>query len=165
MAGTVPISIRLAKVIGGASGESISGLEASSQVFLEGAPLAWSGGFLQVAAAEVSLPNTTPIVGFAAEDAHNITQGTQLIRYYPALPEYVFDGILENDSTNAYVWAQADMGVRFALMADVTNHRWFVDKSVTANAQCRVIETPAAIGDTKPHVRFVITAAGSALLT
>lgn len=167
MAGTVPRSVSLYKAMGATSSETLSGLEASTQTFLQGAPLFINtSGYLAVATAEISLTNAVPIVGFAAEDAHNITQGTQLIRYYPALPNYVFEATLENDSTNAYAWLVTSIGETFALMADVTNHRWFVDQSVTANGQCRIIGSrDAVVADLKPRVQFIILAAGSQLMT
>jgi len=53
-------------------------LEASSQTFLAGSPVVFSSGYMAVASDAV-----TTLAGFAMEDGHNITAGTQKIKIVP----------------------------------------------------------------------------------
>jgi hypothetical protein len=165
----VGLSIRPCKAIGFASIESVSGLEGSTQSFLEGAPLKYSSGYIVVANA-ASTDTDTPIIGFAAEDAHNITQGTQLIRYYPALSNYVFEGTWASDAGTATQQEEANVGTSdlFTLGYDSTNKRFFVDAQWQTKGNVMVIgpglgtDTLVSNANVAPRVQFVVVRAGVA---
>lgn len=165
----VGLSIRPCKAIGFASMETLSGLEGSTQSFLEGAPLKYSSGYIVVAQA-ASTDTDTAIIGFAAEDAHNITQGTQLIRYYPALANMVFEGTWASDAATATVQAQADVGTGqlYTIGYDSTNKRYFIDAQWQTKGNVMVIGPGNGIdtfvGNTvvQPRAQFIVIRAGVA---
>jgi len=149
--------------------ETLSGLEGSSGTFLEGAPLKYSSGYIVIANA-ASTDTDTPIIGFAAEDGHNVTQGSQLIRYYPALSNYVFEGTWASDAASATVQVQANVGTGqlYTLGYDSTNKRFFIDAQWQTKGNVMVIapglgiDTFVANTVVQPRVEFIVIRAGVA---
>ena len=151
MAGTVPRGLFPRRVSGQSSIPLWSHLESSSHTSAKGAVLVYTSGYLDLAAADV----TAGIAGVSDEAGHNITQGTQLLSFFPALPAIRFEGTLEDETNNNHALVITNVGVPYALQIDATNDRWYIDENDTGNDSVIITKLIDALTTVKGRVEFV----------
>ena len=129
----------------------LAGMEGSTQTFLKGAPLVWSSGYLVEASGDPTL-----IVGIAAEPGHNITQGSQMVSFYP-LSGNVFEANLAQAAADT-TSAATNQGVAYGIVArsSGTAH-WVVDSADTSSTRCRVLAFAAPSVATDVNARVLVT--------
>jgi hypothetical protein len=124
--------------------------EMASQTFKRGDPLIYST--VSDHQNEVGIAGSDPvyIMGYAAEDASG-TQGTD-IGVYVADSHSEFCGVVQSGGTLAYT----NLGVKYGLVADGTNHIWRVDLSETTAAavHCHITELLDPVGTVNGRVAF-----------
>lgn len=172
------------KVLGGTDDPGIAyparyALEASSQTFKAGAPLQWVNGYLATCSTDPTASGTEEkIAGFALEDAHNITAGTQEVQYLPNIPGSIaLEGNLLTTAAADYVLLATDYGVAVDLVLDGTTGYWYFIKAADAYSAGRVVsfktselvpnnnEVVAKAGDTNARVRVELFAKYSPFAT
>lgn len=151
-------------------------LEGSTQTFVSSAPVVLTAGYI-VAAANPA----TAVYGFALEAGHNITQGTQQIKFLPCYhgleinANFLGSAAADND----IVVADWGLAVRIALSATLlgaSSPGWYLED--TGSTQAAKIsdfksdvlvpnssETRAFAGDTNARVRAVVLTSVNSFLT
>lgn len=135
--------------------------EASSQTFLAGSPVVFSSGYIAVATDAV-----TTCAGFAMEDAHNITAGTQKIKMVPASVGRVLQ-FFGNQLTTAAadnVLAATDLGSNQQINYEAAGGSdgsaiWHIGDS-GSSAGCKIVQFKADAGSLPPNSSVVEPTAG-----
>jgi len=146
---------------------SMSELEGSTQTFVSSAPLVITSGYLVEAA-----DPATAIAGFSLEAGHNITAGTQLVKFLPAVHGLQINANFLGSAAADNVLAATDYGlaVRIAksatLVGGATAGWYFEDTGSTQAAKIISFEsdqivpnqsqTRAVAGDTNARLRGVV---------
>jgi len=154
---TSRLAIRAVKALGLSSIPSLVGPEDELQTFVKGAPVIDEGGSGYVGEA-----GTDPraILGFTTEAGHNAAaDGTENIRFVPALPHVVFEGTLDKASTlGTYLLLATDRFAEYGLTRDAAGI-WYIDKDkVTGgtNTVVRVVGFKDPVGTNLARVYFIV---------
>ena len=130
--------------------------EGASETFSRGAPLVDDGsGRLEEAGT-----NDTDWVGFALEDGHNnSTEGAAIIGFVKALPSTVFQGYIDDGSSEGTgASAATQVGQEYGLTKASSGGAWYVDINKTgANGRVRVQRLIDDAGTTLGRVLFKVT--------
>lgn len=143
-------SFNVAKHFGFHSTPSWECLEAATQTFKRGAPLVFSGGYVQEATA-----SSEEVIGIAATDGSNdASAGTSVQRVIPIIPGMVFEGATSSALTDRAT-AQTDAGAIWGIAKDATNLGWYLNASESTNYKVRIIGFKDAVTTTNGRVYFV----------
>ena len=93
------------------------------------------------------------IIGFAAHAASGTTAREAAV--YPALPNMVFEGTLEDESNTAHALAQTDLFGKYALQK-TAGGIWYLDENDTTNVAARIIAFRHSVGDIRARVFFTL---------
>lgn len=151
MAGTVSRGIFARRVSGQTSVPLWAHLESSSHTSAKGCVLAYASGYLDALAAD----GVNEIAGVATTAGHNITAGTQMLEFIPALPGMRFEGTLEDETNNNHALVITNAGLKYALQIDSTNDRYYLDENDTTNVATRITKLIDPLTTVKGRVEFV----------
>ena len=116
----------------GNHGDTLAGREVASATYIRGTPLVLNGGRLD----ELTINSNTDIVGIAAEPATGTTDAEVL--YWPATPDTVFVGTLEDDQTLGHAIAIGDLYTDYSCETD-DDGIWFIDFGETGGTNVIVV--------------------------
>lgn len=111
----------------------MQGRAAASETWIKGAVLIRSSGQL----AEASADPTADIVGIAAGDVTS-SSANDLVSFYPAFPGSVFEGTLEDESSEDHQLAVADLHTDVGLQVD-NDGVWYLDENETSSTAVVII--------------------------
>lgn len=192
MAGSVGATIAPFYCIQTVSGNSPSVRrlpENALKTFVQGAPLVFSAGYLQESAAIAA--DTTKIVGFANENAHNLASagvggsgatfgsvqnmasGKNIIVGSPpqdgniGVEIAVDDNLFVGYTDLAHTLAVTDVGTAYGLTKDAVSGFWFVDTTITAGngAILVIVGLYDPAGTLSGRVIFKVAKANQVLIT
>lgn len=145
-------SLRVAKGLGTHSHASFTLPEAASQTFKKGSPIVVSSGYAQEASDDSEV-----LYGIADEPGENgDSAGDKNVRVIPALPGYLFEGVLGSSSATEHALAATDIGAVYGFNKDSTNGGWYLDDQETAvgTVRARVVGLKDDIGTNAGRVFF-----------
>jgi len=149
-------SLRVAKGFGTYSHASLTLPEAASQTFKKGSPIVVSSGY-----AQESADDSEVLFGIADQPGQNgSSNGAKNTRIVPALPSYVFEGLLGSSSATAHTLAAANIGSVYGFSKDGTNGGWYLDDQETTvgTVRARVVGFKDPVGTSEGRVYFVFLA-------
>ena len=157
MALSIPILKTISPAVrhGLSSTPLFSQLEGTSQTFKRGAPLMFNAAGYLVEASNPVQSNEV-IVGFAASAGNNGTAGIYTAHYYPALPNLVFEGVLEDGTNFDHTLVQLNVGMGHSISKDTVSGAWYLDENNTTDVTAVIVGVIEPVGTVKARVLFIV---------